>query len=308
MRIVVAGGTGFLGRHISKAFLGDGHEVAVVGRDPRKVDRIPQLAGARGLYGDVTDPYSLKGLFDGYDAVAVAVQFPNYPMELPRKGLTFDRYDRQGTVHLLDEAQRSNVERFFYVSGAAVHPHSTKSWYRAKGRAEEEIKASGITYSILRPSWAYGPEDKALNKFVRIARLSPVVPIPTRFEGARPVPQRIQPVAVTDIARAAARIFTTDGAWRRVFEIGGPDVMTMPEVVRTMLQVMGKRRILVPVPTALMRVATAPLTLLPKPPLTPGGVDFAVQDGLVDTSELRAVLGVEPTPLRAGLSAYLGRS
>ena len=306
MKVVVAGGTGFLGRHISKALLDDGHEVAVLGRDPRKVERIPQLAGARGIYGDVTDPYSLKSLFDGYDALAVAIQFPNYPMELPRKGLTFDRYDRQGTQYLVEEAQRSNVNRFFYVSGAGVHPESPKTWYRAKGRAEEFIKSSGINYSILRPSWAYGPEDKSLNKFVKIARLSPIVPIPTRFEGTRPVLQRIQPVAVTDIARATARTFETEDAWGRVIEIGGPDVMTMPEVVRTMLDVMGKRRVLVPVPTALMKVATAPLALLPKPPLTPGGVDFAVQDGLVDLTALRSVLGFEPVPLRAGLSEYLG--
>ncbi len=305
MKIVVAGGTGFLGRYLSRALLADDHEVAVLGRDPRKVERIPQLAGAKGLYGDVTDPYSLKGLFDGYDAVAAAIQFPNYPMEVPRKGLTFDRYDRQGTQYLLAEAQRSGVERFFYISGAAVDPSSPQSWYRAKGRAEEIIKSSGMTYSILRPSWAYGPEDKALNKFVKIAKLSPVVPVPTRVAGLRPVGQRIQPVFVEDIGAATAKIFSTETAWNHLFEIGGPDIVTMPEVVRTMLDVMGKRRVLVPVPAPLMKIATAPLTLLPKPPLTPGGVDFAVQDGLVDNSALRSMLQIEPVPLRVGLSRYL---
>ena len=307
MRVLVAGGTGFLGRHISAALLADGHEVSVLGRDPRKVPRIPQLAGATGVYGDVTDPYSLKGALDGHDAVAVAVQFPNYPMELPRKGLTFDRYDRLGTQYLAEEAVRAGVPRFFYVSGAGVHPQSDKPWYRAKGRAEEIIRTSGLTYSILRPSWAYGPEDKALNKFVNIARLSPVVPIPTRFEGTTPVIQKIQPVSCDDIGLAASRIFSSDEAWGRVLEIGCREVMTMPEVVRTMLDVLGKKRALVPVPTALMKVATAPLVITPKPPLTPGAVDFAVQDGLVDTSELETVLGMEPVPLREGLSRYLGR-
>lgn len=307
MRIVVAGGTGFLGRHISRALLDDGHRVAVMGRDPRKVARIGALAGAEGIYGDVTDPYSLKGTLDGYDAVAVAVQFPNYPMEQPRKGLTFDRYDRAGTSYLVDEAQRANVGRFFYVSGANVHPNSDKSWYRAKGRAEDIIKESGLDHSILRPSWAYGPEDKALNKFVKIARFSPAVPIPTRYDGLRRIDQRIQPVSVADIGRAAAAIFSKDDAWNRVIEIGGPEPMTMVEVVRTMLEVIGKRRVLVPVPTAAMKIATAPLGALPKPPLTPGGVEFAVQDGLVDLTALRAVVGMEPVPLRDGLSTYLGR-
>lgn len=306
MRIVVAGGTGFLGRHISGALLRDGHEVAVLGRDPRKVARIQALSGATGIYGDVTDPYSLKGTLDGYDAVAVAIQFPNYPMEVPRKGLTFDRYDRQGTAYLVEETQRAGVGRFFYVSGVNVDPHSDRSWYRAKGRAEEIIRSSGLRYSIVRPSWAYGPEDKALNKFVKIARLSPIVPVPTRFEGTRRVAQRIQPVSIDDIATATSRIFSGDDAWDRTIEIGGPEAMTMPQVIRTMLAVMGKKRVLVPVPTAVMKVATALLTVLSKPPLTPGGVDFAVQDGLADLTALREVLGVEPVPLRVGLANYLG--
>ena len=305
MKIVVAGGTGFLGRHLARRLMDDGHEVSVLGRDPRRVSSIPELFGATGLFGDVTDPYSLKGSLDGCDAVLVAVQFPNYPMEQPRKDLTFDRYDRRGTEYVLEEAQRAGVERFFYVSGVNVHPASPKPWYRAKGRAEESIKNSGLRYSILRPSWAYGPGDKALNKFVAIARMSPVVPVPTRFEGTSAVPQKIQPVSVDDIATATTKIFSTEDAWGKVIEIGGPEPMTMPEVVRTMLSVMRKKRVLLPMPTVLMKLATAPLTFLPKPPLTPGAVDFAVQDGLADLTELRNLLGIEPMTLRDGLRRYL---
>jgi NADH dehydrogenase len=299
MKVVVAGGTGFLGRHISRSLMDGGHEVTVMGRDPNKVSRIPQLAGANATRGDVTDPASLRGTTEGADAVVFSVGFPNYPIEQPRKGLTFDRFDRQGTENLLAEAQRSGVERFFYLSGAAVDPDSDKSWYRAKGRAEEAIKTGGISYAILRPSWAYGPEDKALNKFVSIARFSPIVPKP----GVKK--QRVQPVYCGDIALAAQRIFERDDAWDRTLEIGGP-VMTMDEIVRTMLDVMGKRRLVVPVPAPLLKLLTAPLNVLPTPPMNPGGIDFAVQEGLVDTTEMEQVLDVHPITLRQGLSHYLG--
>jgi NADH dehydrogenase len=300
VKVVVAGGTGFLGRHISRALMDAGHEVTVMGRDPNKVSGIPQLAGANATRGDVTDPSSLRGTLEGADAVAVAVQFPNYPIEQPRKRLTFDAFDRQGTENLLAEAQRSGVERFFYMSGAAVHPKSDKPWYRAKGLAEETIKRSGITYAILRPSWAYGPEDKALNKFVSIARFSPIVPKP----GVKK--QRVQPVYFGDIALAAQRIFERDDAWGRTLEIGGP-VMTMDEIVHTMLDVMGKRRLVLPIPAPLLKVATAPLVILPTPPMSPGGIEFAVQEGLVDVSEMERVLDVHPVTLRNGLSRYLRR-
>lgn len=298
MKVVVAGGTGFLGRYLTQALLGGGHEVTVLSRSGQ-TSGIPQLAGANAMKADVTDPSSLIGKLEGVDAVVGVVTFPNYPAEIPRKQITFDRFDRQGTENLLAEATRADVGHYVYISGAGADPQSPVVWYRAKGRAETAIKASGLKYSILRPSWAYGPEDKALNKFVQIARFSPIVP---RIGVKR---QEIQPVYVADIATAVARIFERD-AWGQTFEIGGPDVMSMDAVIRTMLKVMGKRRLIMPVPAALVKLATAPLTLLPTPPMTPAGIEFAIQSGLVNTMAMEAALDVHPVPLEEGLSNYLG--
>lgn len=299
MRIVVAGGTGFLGRHISRALIDNGHEVTVLTRAPDKVSKIPDLEGANAARADVTEPHTLKGVLSGAKGVVGAVQFPNHPVEVPRKGLTYNRFDREGTEHLLAEAKNAGIERYVYISGAGADPGSDRTWYRAKGRAERAIERSDLAYSILRPSWAYGPEDRALNRFAAISRFSPIVP---RL-GVRP--QRIQPVFVDDIALAVRRIFESPDAWGRVFEIGGPKVLTMDEIIRTMLEVVGRRRLIVPVPTALARLGTAPLTLLPTPPMTPRGIEFAVQDGLVDTTDLEKVLDIHPIGLREGLARYM---
>ena len=301
MTVVVAGGTGFLGRHISRALLDAGHDVTVLTRAPERVSGVALLEGAGAVRGDVTDPQSLAPALEGAEALVGCVQFPNHPVEVPRRDLTYDHYDRQGTENLLEAAQAAGVDRFVYVSGAGADSSSDKSWYRAKGRAERAIAASGLAFAILRPSWAYGPEDRALYRLAAIARWSPVVP---RL-GVRP--QRIQPVHVDDIALAVARIFETEEAWGKTLEIGGPDVMTMDEVLRTLLRVLGKRRLIVPIPVPLAKLGTAPLVLLPKPPITPQGIEFAVQEGVVDSSELEAVLEVDPVPLEEGLRRYLPR-
>ena len=81
--------------------------------------------------------------------------------------------------------------------------------------------------------------------------------------------------------------------------------MSMTRVIETMCEVMGKKRIVLPVPLPLAKLGTAPLTLLPTPPMSPGGVEFAAQDGVVDSSELRRLLDVEPISLREGLQRYM---
>jgi NADH dehydrogenase len=300
VNIVVAGGTGFLGRHITRALLDDGHAVTVLGRSPDKVSEIPELQGANAAQGDVTEPATLRGRLDEADAVVQAVQFPNHPIEVPRKGLTYDRYDRQGTINVLMAAQQAGVKRFVYISGAGADATSEKTWYRAKGLAERAIIASGLDYAIVRPSWAYGPGDRALNRIADIARFSPVLP---QLGSAI---QRIQPVYVGDIARVMARIFGRD-AWNDIYEVGSREVMTMNEVGHTLLEVIGKRRPVLPVPSALLKVATAPFKLLPNPPMTPQGIEFATQDGLVDVTKMTEVLGVEPVTLREGLARYMVR-
>ncbi|MDQ3953488.1 MAG: complex I NDUFA9 subunit family protein [Actinomycetota bacterium] len=299
MNVVVAGGTGFIGRHVARALLDGGHRVSVVTRNPAGAARVPELTGADAISADVTDPRTLTGKLDGVDAVVGCVQFPNHPVEVPRKGLTYERYDRQGTENLVAEAVDAGVRRFFYMSGAGADPRSPVVWYRAKGRAEEIVRGSGLEWAALRPSWAYGPEDRALNKFAFMARYLPVV----LQVGVRP--QRVQPVWVDDIALAVRRAFERDDAWGTVYEIGGPDVMTMNEIIHTMLDVMGKRRLVIPVPAWLAKAGTAPLRLLPNPPMTPQGIEFAIQSGIVDTRLVRERLGVQPIGLREGLSRYL---
>ena len=299
MKIVVVGGTGFLGRHIVRKLLDDGHEVTVMTRSPRSVSTIPLLRGAHATSGDVTDLGSLTGKLGGADAVVMVITFPNYPMEQKRKGLTFHRYEAEGSKHLIAEAARAGVSKFLFISGAGADETSSKSWYRAKGEAEQTIKGSGLDYVIIRPSWIYGPEDKSVNKIVSMVKVSPVVP---RL-GVEP--QRIQPLYVEDLADAVARAFANENAWNQTFEIGGPEVLTMEEVIHAIAEVLGKKRATLPIPKSLARAGTAALLLLPKPPMTPTGVEFASQDGLVDMRSARRVLGIDPVPFKEGLRKYL---
>lgn len=299
--LAVTGGTGFVGAAIVRALADAGlGPIRVVSRDAARArERLSGLP-VEAVSADVLAPdsHALIAAFEGCETVINAVQFPGYPVEVPRKGLTFERYDRQGTEHQVAAAQTAGVARFVYVSGVGADPESAKPWFRAKGLAERAVRESGLDWCCLRPSWLYGPEDNALNRFVAIARWSPVLPV---VGDGR---QQLQPVLVDDAARIAAA--AADGALTgSVAEVGGPEVLDMDTVLRTMLAVLGKRRPLVHVPAVLPRLAGLAASALPRPPLSPGAVEFLVQDALADLTVLRAALEPPLTPLREGLERYL---
>ncbi|HYG56775.1 MAG TPA: complex I NDUFA9 subunit family protein [Symbiobacteriaceae bacterium] len=294
--VLVTGGTGFIGSHIVRALQRHGYDVAVMSRNAARVP-----AGVEARRGDVSDPASLQQAMAGVDAVVCAVQFPNHPVENPRRGHTYMAVDGEGTERQVAAARAAGVQRIIYLSGAGTREGQTAPWFQAKLRAEKAVRESGIAYTIFRPSWVYGPEDRSLNKFVTFARFLPFIPV---IGSGR---TQVQPVFVADLAEAVARSLSNSAATGTTYEIGGPENLTMDQIIQTMLQALGKSRPLIHHPAWLMKWLTLPLTLLPSPPLSPAAVDFVLMEEPVDNAPLLRDFSLRLTPLAEGLS-YLHRN
>jgi uncharacterized protein YbjT (DUF2867 family) len=302
MTIAVAGGTGFVGGAIAAELAARGNSVLVLSHRrglPAALTR-PELGGLVEIrHADVTRPETLPAALSGADAVVVALAFRNYPVEAPRRGQTFDRIDAGGAIAVAGAARSAGVGRFLYMSGAGASPNASKTWYRAKWRAEEFIRASGLTYTIFRPSWIYGPGDKSLNRFLAFGRWLPFIP---QFGPGR---QQLAPVFVDDMAALVADALDTPTTDNSVIEVGGPDVLTMNEIVKRALKISGRRRPLLHAPVIFAKAATAPLVLLPSPPMRPSAIDFAIQGAPVDTTRLHELLPRRLTRLDEALATYL---
>jgi NADH dehydrogenase len=298
--ILVAGGTGFVGGGIVRELARRGKPVAVLTRDATRAKRVP---GPDVEYrdGDVTRPQSLAAPMQGVAAVVGCQQFPNSPIENPGKGYTFEKVDAEGTENLVRAAKAAGVTRYVYLSGAGAAPEGPH-WFRAKWRAETAVYESGLTYTILRPSWVYGPQDRSLNRFLGMSRFLPFVPLIGNAGN-----QRMQPVFIDDVGRAVAESLDNRAVANQVFELGGPDVMSMTEVVRTALQVAGRKRLLLSSPKPLMKLVASVLQFAPGRPLTPAAVDFITGDALGDPAAIQRALGLRLTPLPEGLATYLGK-
>ncbi|MGA3058162.1 MAG: complex I NDUFA9 subunit family protein [Candidatus Limnocylindrales bacterium] len=297
--VAVAGGTGFVGGAIARDLAGRGHRVVVLShRPPAHAGKSPAEAFER-RQADVARPDELATALDGVDALVISLAFRNSPIEAPRRGRTFERVDADGTVALVDAARAAGVRRLVYISGAGAAPDAPRHWFRAKWRAEEAVRSSGIPYTIFRPSWIYGPGDKSLNRFLGFARWLPFVP---QIGNGRQV---VAPLFVDDMGRLVADALQTPAAAGATLEVGGPETLTMDVVIREALRAQGRRRLILHVPARLMKLLTRPLTLLPSPPMTPDAIDFVVQSAQVDSGPLHERLPRRLTPLAEGLASYL---
>jgi NADH dehydrogenase len=298
MRVLVTGGTGFIGRNVVDRLLQEaGVEVAVTTRDPGRDHWQGRVRLEQAFAGDAL---SLGKAMTGADVVVHAIQFPNHPVEDPHKGRTYLEVDGKGTEIAVQVAKALGVRRFVYLSGAGAGQGRSQSWFQAKDRAEKAIRESGMEYAILRPSWVYGPGDRSMSKFVTFTHTLPF--FPQIGDGQAPV----YPVYVKDLGRAVASCVMRDDSKDKVLDVGSPQRLTMDEVVRTLQKVLGQRRLIVHHPKAFMKLAAWPMRVLPNPPLSPDAVDFVTQVVEMDPRPAAEYLGVTFRPLEEGLRDYLG--
>ena len=285
MKVLVTGGTGFVGPKIVHALRAQGRDVRALVRRP---ERAAQLAGwgAELVPGDVTDPASIRAAAEG------CTHFVHLVAIIRGTASDFHRVMTQGTNDCIAAAKDAGIERFVLMSalGTSDATKDLVPYFASKWAMEQATIQSGLEYTIFRPSFVFGRDGGVLPTFVRQVRYSPVVTV--IGTGV----QRIQPIWVDDVAEYFARSVDHPQAANRTFEIGGPDVVTWNELYLTIAKVLGKRRRLVHIPSSFARTGAQLTQWAPGAPLTTDQVamieagDNVVSDSdAVDTFKLPLV-------------------
>ena len=295
--VAVAGGTGFVGGAIASEFHRRGHRVVVLSH--RGEAARGSLADAIEIRSaDVSDQGHSRQRSRTLTGSSSRSRSRIHRWSRPERVTPSTRSMRRGPSTSF--VQRSaGVRRLVYISGAGAAPDAERHWFRAKWRAEQSVRGSGIAFTIIRPTWIYGPRDVSLNRFMTFARFLPVVPMTNAGQ------QRLAPVFVDDAAGLAADALDDPAAVDRVLELGGPETLTMRDIIGTALRIAGLRRPILPGPTPLLKLAAAPMSLLPTPPLTPAAIDFINQPATVDLGPLLTRMPRRLTGLDEGLRSYL---
>jgi NADH dehydrogenase len=222
---------------------------------------------------------------------------------IERRGQTYDDVNTRGTERVLDAMRATGVRRLIHMSQNGAASALPYRFLRSKGLAEDAVRASATDWTVLRPSVIFGPEDEFVNVLARLVRLSPFVyPVPGGGTA------RFQPIAVEDVAQTVAAALAERHTVRHAYALGGPAQLTLRQMVERILVAMDAKRLLVPLPTALLRPVIAILQrVLPNPPVTTELLDLLKIDNVVTGNALRDTFGITPTPFAPEELAYLGQ-
>lgn len=299
MDVLVTGGTGFIGRFLCEELVDRGHEVTALSRHPDQSELPDGVATARG---DVTEYESLEAAFEGQDAVVNLVALS--PLYKPSGNQTHDRVHRGGTENCVRAAEAQDVKRFIQMSALGADPDGATAYIRAKGAAEELIKASDLDWTIFRPSVVFGEGGEFVGFTKKLKGIfAPGIPLYPLPGGGR---TRFQPIYIGDLVPVLADAIEDDEHIGEVYEIGGPETLTLAEVARIAFRAEGKSISIVPLPMSLAKIG---LTLAGPVPFIPFGPDQARSlqfDNTTDDNDIN-VFGIESDDLLT-LRSYLGLS
>jgi NADH dehydrogenase len=277
--ITIYGGSGFIGRNVVRALARTGARMRIAVRRPELAGHLQPLGGVGQIVpvqANVRFPDSLIAAAEGADAVInlVGILYPSGKQ-------TFSTVQDEGARHVAEAARNAGVGTFVHVSAIGAAADAPSYYARSKAEGEKAVREVFPEAVILRPSIVFGPGDDFFNRFASLARISPVLPL---IGGGR---TRIQPVFVGDVAKAVLAGLTGEAQAPAPYELGGPEILSMKEIMQRVLVYTMRKRWLAPLPFWLAKLQGALLQLLPKPLLTVDQVRMLESDNVVSEKALR---------------------
>ncbi len=295
MRVLVTGGSGFVGNWVVAELLARGHQVRALLR-PGSEKKLRAAAQVEVVSGEVMSPETVARAAAGCEA---AIHLVGIIREFPGRGITFERLHYEATVTVLEAARAAGVWRYLQMSALGARPAPADPYHTTNHRADEYVRLSGLAYTIFRPSVIYGPEDQSLNLFARQLRRFPVYPVigDGRYQ--------MQPVPVWTVAQAFARALELPDTENRLYEVGGPEPLTFNEIIDTLAAVLGRRVVKIHLPVWTMRLAAGMFGRFAWFPLTSGQLRMLLEGNTCDPTDFYRDFGLTPISFQEGLARYL---
>ncbi len=294
VRIILVGASGFLGKHLLQALGRDNHQCVVLSRDINHCSTIGMIPGVKLVQADVYDTDVLVEQFAGADAIISMAGILN---EKGRDGQGFHRVHVQLVKGIIKACQKTGVSRLLHVS--ALNAGMGNSHYlKTKGEAERLLlTADGLNVTIFQPSVIFGRDDEFFNRFAGMLSLMPVMPL------ACPK-AKLQPVYAGDVVTVMLASLEDPMTWGKCYELGGPEVFTLKQLVEWTAKTIGKRRYIIGLPRSLSATMAAIMDWVPGKPFSRDNY-LSLQTDNISTQNGFAYFGVYPLSIDLVVPDYL---
>ena len=291
-RVLVVGGSGFVGRYVVAQLSAAGQFVVVLTRRRSRARHLLLLPTVQVVEGDPHDDATIARHMRGMTALV------NLAGVLHERGRnTFERVHIELPRRLAVACRNAGVARILHMSALRAGADAPSRYLRSKAEGEAAVAASGVAWTIFRPSVMFGREDTFLNLFATLARWSPVLPLAAANA-------RFQPVYVADVAACFVRALGDNETIRRGYDLCGPTVYTLAELVRYVCELSDRRRPIVALGPVLSSVQARVMEWLPSPPMTRDNLASMQVDNVCEAG-FPARFGVVPAALEAIAPAYI---
>jgi uncharacterized protein YbjT (DUF2867 family) len=298
--ITVFGGTGFIGRHLVRRLAAQGLRLFVTSRNPSRGGHLQPMGSVGQIVVERVDLASEQALARAVAGASGVVNLIGILHE--NRQQRFEQVQGALPGRIAKVAAQAGIERMVQLSAIGADPSSRSAYARSKAEGERRVREALPSATTVRPSIVIGPEDSFFNRFAEMARWLPVLPLIGGGE------TRFQPFYVGDVADAIVAGLQRPDTAGQTYELGGPQVYSFAELMRYMLDVLGRRRLLVPLSFGMAELQARFLELLPAPPLTRDQVELLRSDNVVTPGAKTLLdLGITPTPIELIVPEYLAR-
>ncbi|MEN9295042.1 MAG: complex I NDUFA9 subunit family protein [Burkholderiaceae bacterium] len=296
--VLMIGGSGFIGKKIAAKLEARGYRVCIPTRRLKDAKELSVLPKVYLVEADIHQDMDLDRLFGGLNQSGIVINLVGIlhdKMGSPY-GPGFKKNHVELTNRLIQKMKSLGIRRYLHMSALGADENGPSMYQRSKGAAERLVQQSSLDWTIFRPSVVFGQDDNFINMFAKLQKIAPVLPL----GGAS---AKFQPVYVEDVARAFVDSLALSQTVRQIYDLVGPKVYTLKELVNLAGLKAQRQAVIIPLPSPLAYLQAWALEIMPGPTLmSRDNVASMLVDNVSDKNSLTEVFQIKPTPLESILS------
>lgn len=307
MKVAIIGGTGFVGTHLCERLIAAGHRPRLLVRAGSE-SKVARPGDCEIVRGEVADRAALGECLAGTDAVIYLIGILR---EFPARGISFDTLQRLGVEDTIAAAQQQSVGRFILMSANGVRPDGTP-YQVSKYQAELAVKASGLKWTIFRPSVIFGDPRGRMEFCSQLKKdiIDSPLPAPLFYAGVLPRDAggfELAPVSIDDVTAAFVLALTEPRTESQTYSLCGPQRLSWKAILTTIAAASGKSKLMLPAPAMAIRATAGLLDRFPWFPISRDQIQMLMEGNVCSENDSFARLGLVPTPFGVDQLGYLSR-